>query len=160
MPFLEDLWKGTEEFFHALAEGWRNLIHRSGRALTRFVPTKKESEEPEIVEARWGLIAGELAETDDTVVARFEVPGLDREDIDITVVGNHLVVRGEKRFQKEEKNARYHLVESAYGAFERSLPIPAEVRPAEAEATYKKGVLTVRLPKVRPAQPIEIKIGK
>ena len=120
MPLFDNFRKGTKEFFHSLAEGWRNLIHRSGNALTRYVPTKKEVEQPEAFDARWGLVVSKVAETGDMVIFRMEIPGMNRDDLDMTLFGNHLIVRRKKRFHKEEKNAQYHLVESDYGAFERN----------------------------------------
>jgi HSP20 family protein len=73
---------------------------------------------------------------------------MDPGDFTILVDESQLVIRGEKRVEREEKKARYHVIEAAYGSFERRIPMPCEVDPDNAHAAYERGVLTVRLPRV------------
>jgi HSP20 family protein len=137
-----------------LSEGWRELLSRGGDSLTHFVHGRDEEEsEGGALSAsllrlpRWSLLAGEVEETDKDVLVRIEVPGMDKEDCRISIEGNMLYLSGEKRFERETHDSTYHVMERAYGAFQRAIPLPRNVDIDKAEATYKNGVLTVRLPK-------------
>lgn len=135
-----------------LSEGWRELLSRSGEALTHFSLSKDktvtESESQLPVLPRWSLLAGEVEETDKEIIVRVEVPGIEKEDWQITIDGNMLYLSGEKRFERITQDSTYHIMERAYGTFQRSIPLPHNVDTDRAEANYKNGVLTVRLPKV------------
>ena len=96
---------------------------------------------------RWGLVSGELEETARDVVVRVELPGMDKADCRITIEGNLLRLSGEKRFERDAHDSTYHVMERAYGAFERVIPLPRSVDVDKAEASFRNGVLTVRLPK-------------
>lgn len=132
-----------------LAEGWRELLSRCGNALTPFSRSKESGTDEDLPVAypRWGLLAGEVIERDQEIVVRIELPGLDKEDCTVQVEGNTLVVSGEKRFDRDTVGAHYHIMERAYGRFERSIPLPRNVDVEGAQASFKNGVLTVRLPK-------------
>ena len=96
---------------------------------------------------RWSLLAGELEETGHDVVVRFELPGMDKDDCTIHIEGNVLHLSGEKRFERDSSDSTYHVMERAYGAFQRSIALPRNVNVDQAKASFKNGVLTVRLPK-------------
>ena len=149
MAIFEPLRRGAEEFIESLGEGWDWLRERSASALTRFRTTSHPNDASELAprEDSWGLLASELAETDDEVVVRIEAPGLEEEDFSVSVQDGQLVVRGEKRWEREDRRAHYHLLESAYGAFERRFPLPCAVESDRAQARYRNGVLSVRLPR-------------
>ena len=89
----------------------------------------------------------DVSETDDAVVVRAEVPGLEAKDIDLSVMGNTLTIRGEKKEEAEEKEKNYRYHEVRYGAFSRAIDLPASVDVEHVKAECKKGVLTVTLPK-------------
>lgn len=136
-----------------LAEGWRELLSRSGEALTHFARSKdkeavteRDSQLPAL--PQWSLLAGEVEETDKEIIVRVEVPGIEKEDWQITIDGSMLYLSGEKRFERVTHDSTYHIMERAYGTFQRSIPLPRNVDTDRAEADYKNGVLTVRLPKV------------
>lgn len=133
--------------WESLSEGWRELLSRSGNALTQF--THKQAEEGGELAPypRWSLLAGEVEETDKEVVVRLEVPGMDKADCHIAIEANTLYLSGEKRLERETHDSTYHVMERAYGAFQRAIPLPGNVDPEQAAASYKNGVLTVRLPK-------------
>ena len=136
--------------WESLSEGWHELLSRSSDALTHFTRHKDEAQEEGSALAtfpRWSLLAGELEETDKDVLVRLELPGTEKDDCQITIEGNMLHLSGEKRFEREAHDSTYHLMERAYGAFERSIPLPRNVNVEQAEASFKNGVLTVRLPK-------------
>lgn len=135
-----------------LTEGWHELLSRSNEALTHFA-RKKDDEHAESSHSlpsfpRWGLLAGEVEETDKDILVRIEVPGVKKEDLQITIDGNMLYLSGEKRIERESHDSNYHIMERAYGAFHRAIPLPRNVTTDDAEATYKNGVLKIHLPKV------------
>lgn len=90
-----------------------------------------------------------------------EVPGMDEKNIEVTVANGTLIIKGEKQEEKEEKKKDYYLHERSFGAFERSFSVPEGVDADKIEASFKKGVLTVTLPKTpeaqKPAKKIEVK---
>lgn len=149
--------QGLERAWQSVQSGWRTLMDRASNALTRFMPgedAKQDDSSSAQLRASspsWGLLAAEMKETDKDVVVRIEAPGMDPDQFDIEVRDQHLIVRGEKRIERDSDEGRYHVTERAYGYFERVLPLPAEVEDGEAKASYKHGVLTVKLPKHRSA---------
>jgi len=102
--------------------------------------------------------AVDVSETAEQVVVKAEVPGIDVKDIDITLSGDVLTIKGEKKSEREEKEESYHLVERSYGSFTRSLKLPAAVEMDKIAARYEKGVLTVTCPKKEEVKPKAIEI--
>ncbi|MDH4051232.1 MAG: Hsp20/alpha crystallin family protein, partial [Rubrivivax sp.] len=92
------------------------------------------------------------------VLVRLEAPGLRKGDFDIQVAGDILVVRGEKRFERERVEGRWRMLQCAYGAFERRVRLPAAVRGDEAQARYRNGVLKIELPKQTPRRPRRVEV--
>lgn len=94
----------------------------------------------------------DVSETDKDVCVTAELPGMDEKDIDLALAESVLTLKGEKKVEKEEKEeGRYH-VERSYGAFQRRVMLPCDVDPDKSKATFKKGVLSVILPKTAKAQ--------
>jgi HSP20 family protein len=154
MSTLQQLREGVTHAWDRVVEGWGDLYRRAAGAITRFTPgaTKADadaSEHREVVarSSGWGLLAAEVFDDDDRVVVRIEAPGMDKDDLDVEVRDDYLVVRGEKRVSREGTHGRYHVSECAYGRFERAIPLPEEVESGKASARYKRGVLRVELPK-------------
>ncbi len=100
----------------------------------------------------------DVTETKDNLVVKAELPGIDPKDVEISLSGNVLTIKGEKKQEKEEKDENYHLVERRYGSFMRSIRLPVEVQEDKIEASYKNGILKVILPKSEKAKKKEIKI--
>jgi len=88
-----------------------------------------------------------------------ELPGIDAKDIDVSVSGDMLVLKGEKRQEKEEKDKNYHFSERAYGSFQRAFDLPASVDRDKVAADFSKGVLTITLPKTAEARKPQKKIA-
>jgi HSP20 family protein len=103
----------------------------------------------------------DMSEDEKTYKISAELPGLDSKDIDISVSGDMLVLKGEKRQEKEEKDKNYHYSERAYGSFQRAFELPASVDRDKVAADFSKGVLTITLPKTaqaqKPTKKIEVK---
>lgn len=94
----------------------------------------------------------DLTETKESLVVKAELPGLDVKDLDINISGNTLTLKGEKRQAKEEQDEHHHLVERSYGAFARTVELPATVAADKVKAAFKSGVLTITLPKTEEAK--------
>jgi len=133
--------------WESVSQGWNQLINRASSALTHFSSKNDEKDLAVLKSPRWGLMSAEVFDDDDTVVVRLEVPGLNAEDFDVSVVENVLMISGEKRFQREKTEGHYHVLERAYGHFSRSIPLGYEVDADSAEASYKNGVLRLELKK-------------
>lgn len=103
-------------------------------------------------------LALDVHESADDVTVRASIPGVKPEDIDISVTGDTLTIKGETREENEEKNGSYHLRERRYGAFQRSISLPTLVKADKASAEFENGVLTLTLPKVEEVKPKSIKI--
>lgn len=106
----------------------------------------------------------DISESDDKLLVRAELPGMDQKDVQVELANNVLTVKGEKKEEREEKKAEYHLRERSFGSFVRSIPLPFEADPNKVEASFAKGVLTVAIPKPTEAQQvtrrIEVKGGE
>ena len=102
--------------------------------------------------------AFDVSETQNELIVKGEVPGMDQKDIDINLSDGLLTIKGEKKHEKEDKNENYHCVERHYGKFSRTMRVPFEVEADKVDATYKDGVLKVTLPKSETAKPKKIEI--
>jgi HSP20 family protein len=94
----------------------------------------------------------DVVESESEIEISVELPGMEEKDIDVTLSDNVLTIRGEKKSEREEKKKDYHLSERSYGSFSRSLPLPSGVDTEQLKAEFKKGVLTIRLPKTPEAK--------
>ena len=94
----------------------------------------------------------DVSETKDAMIVTTELPGVDANEIGLTLTGNLLTLKGEKEKRTEEKEERYHRVERTHGAFLRSVRLPMAVDGSKITATFKSGVVVVTLPKMRAAK--------
>ena len=105
--------------------------------------------------------AMDVAETDKAYEVTAELPGMSESDVEVVASNGVLTIKGEKKEEKEEKKKDYYLSERRYGSFERRMQIPEDVNADKIEAAFKKGVLTVTLPKKaeaqKPTKKIEVK---
>jgi HSP20 family protein len=100
----------------------------------------------------------DLMETEASLVAEVEVPGINADDIDISVTSDMLTVTGEKKQQTDEQGKNYHVLERAYGRFSRSIPLPTAVNPDRVEARYKDGILRITMGKSQGAKSKRIEV--
>ena len=100
----------------------------------------------------------DVAEEDDAITVRAEVPGCKAEDIEISVYGNTLTISGEKKMSEEKKEKGYYHVESSYGSFRRELTLPTDVEQDKVNAECKDGVLCITLPKAAKAKAVKVKV--
>ncbi|MBI4760201.1 MAG: Hsp20/alpha crystallin family protein [Chloroflexi bacterium] len=94
----------------------------------------------------------DVSETDREITVVAELPGMEPEDINLTLSRNILTISGEKRSEVEEEDRHFYRVERSYGSFCRSIPLPDEVDEDKIDATFKRGVLKVKLPKTAEAR--------
>ena len=105
-----------------------------------------------------GTVAVDMYQTDDAIVVKSSIPGIKPEDIDISITGDTLTIKGETRAEEEIHEENYLRRERRYGAFCRTLTLPLPVVTAKAEAEFENGVLTLTLPKAEEVKPRTIKI--
>lgn len=150
-----ELERGIARAWEGLTEGWREILSRSNGALTRF----RRGVSKEIVGSvreefpSWSLLAAECWETAQSVIVRVEVPGMNKGDLDVSIQGSTLYIRGEKRSEGEHRGRLYLLMERAYGRFERTITLPSNIDRKHAEVTYHSGVVTVIVPKTEALPP-------
>jgi HSP20 family protein len=138
----------------------RGEVSRFGTEMDKLFDRFFESgTSPWTVEGSQWVPSVDVSETGKKVIVKAEIPGMDPKDIDISVNGNRLTLRGERKHEHEEKGENFHRMERSYGAFSRTIELPAEIDSNKVEATYKKGVLKVTLPKTKesPTKKIEVK---
>lgn len=100
----------------------------------------------------------DIYETDDKVVLKADLPGIDQKDIDLRIEDGMLVLKGERKFEREKSQEDFHRIERAYGAFQRTFRLPGSVDQTQVQATHKDGVLEVVLTKKEETRPFQIKV--
>jgi HSP20 family protein len=100
----------------------------------------------------------DIMETENELVLKADVPGVELKDIDIQLENGTLTVKGERKFEKEENNKGFHRMERSYGTFVRYFTLPDTVDAEHVHAAYEAGVLTITLPKKEVAKPKTIKV--
>ena len=105
-----------------------------------------------------GALAVDMYETDQDVVIKSSVPGVKAEDIDITITGDTLTIKGETKAEEKVEKANYVRQERRYGAFSRSMTLPTSIVAEKAKAEFENGVLTLTLPKAEEVKPKAIKV--
>jgi HSP20 family protein len=132
---FQDFWKGPRFSF-----GWPEELRLRKGKLGLQVP------------------AVEIYDEKEDVVVKAELPGMKKEDLEINLAGDILTIKGEKKREEEAKEKDYYFSERSFGSFERSIDIPQKVLPDKVRATFKDGILEVRLQKSEEAKRKEIKI--
>jgi len=134
--------------FRELEEWERRFDDLFGRPLWRLP-----------VEEKGWMPAVDVFEKEDKFVVKAELPGMKDEDIDVSVVGDTLSIKGEKKTETEIKDEDYYRCERSYGSFYRSIPLPSNVDADKIEASFEDGVLEVALPKSAKVKPKKIAVS-
>jgi HSP20 family protein len=155
-----ELERSVSRAWEGLTEGWREVLTRGNGALTQFVRAAKQKKGEEVTKdfPRWGFLASECWETAQAIIVRIELPGMRKEDIDVCVSRGRLKVRGEKRYAPGDGPRYYHLMERAFGRFERTIALPPDTDAKRAEVSYQDGIITVILPKIEATPPTQLSI--
>lgn len=153
MSSIAEIKRGLSRAWESLAEGWRELTSRASEAITHFNPVHRANDEDQsqrqlvAASCRWGVLPAEVSIDADAVQVSLEVPGMNAEDFHIEVLEDTLVVRGQKHVERRAQRGQYHVLERAYGSFERAIPLPIAVDENNASAKYERGVLHLTLPR-------------
>ena len=142
--------------FKEMEEMEKRLSSYFGRLPVSTNSDKKEA----ITVAEWSPLV-DISEDEKEYVIKAEIPEMKKEEIKLNVHDDVLTITGERKYEKEEKNKKYHRVERAYGSFVRSFTLPEDAEGSKINAEYKDGVLKVHLPKSEKAKPkaIEVKVS-
>jgi HSP20 family protein len=101
----------------------------------------------------------DIKDTPDAIVMQADLPGIDEEDLDVTVTGNRLMVSGKREAEEEQKGETWYACERSYGSFQRTFTLPEGCDAENLRASLEKGVLTLHIPKRAQSQPKKIQIG-
>ncbi|MDQ7858605.1 MAG: Hsp20/alpha crystallin family protein [Armatimonadota bacterium] len=102
--------------------------------------------------------AVEIAETDNEVIVKAELPGIDPKNVEVSVTGEGLSIKGEAKAETEDRKRNYYRRELRYGMFQRTIALPTEVKSEETKATFRNGILEVRVPKADRVRPKTVKV--
>jgi HSP20 family protein len=135
-----------------------NVVSLQGRLNSLFQDYSRSHSESEKASTAAFVPAVDIYEDEHKIVLKLEVPGLKQEDLDIQLEKSTLTVRGERKFEKEEKEENFRRIERRYGSFVRSFTVPTTVNPEGVKASYDAGVLRIELEKRAEAKPKQIKV--
>lgn len=128
-------------------------------ALLGRTPVKTNDEQQEaLTVAEWAPVV-DIVEDDNQYVITAELPGLQKEDIKVRIQNDALTISGERKYEKEEKDKKFHRVERAYGSFSRRFTIPENSDGEKVSAEFKDGILQVHLPKTETVKPKQIEVA-
>jgi HSP20 family protein len=125
-----------------------------------LTPQRVANGREDMTVAQWFPLV-DITEDDREYLIKAELPEVKKEEVKVTVENGVLTVSGERRFEKEEKERKYHRVERSYGSFTRSFSVPDDADDSKVSADFKDGILTIRLAKSEKARPraIEVNVG-
>ncbi len=136
---------------------FREVVALQNRLNSVFGNLNTESESP-LTTASF-VPAVDVYEDEKKVVLKLEVPGIEEKDLDVRVENHTLTVKGERKFEKEEKEENFHRIERRFGSFYRAFTLPSTVDTENIDAKYETGVLKLELKKKPEAQPKQIKVN-
>jgi len=137
----------------------RELEDFQNRILSAFKPTShgNGNGQEALAMAEWSPLV-DVAEDDKEYVISAELPDVNKEDVKVTLENGMLTITGERKFEKEEKNKKYHRIERSYGSFARSFTLPTDGDAGKVDAQFKDGMLRVRVAKSEAARPKQIEV--
>jgi HSP20 family protein len=135
---------------------FRDIQHEMNRLFDRFLG--RPSATASGTDRQTWMPVVDMYETSDDLVVNVELPGVREKEISLSITGDLLTVKGEREFNNQLRDDNYLHMERVYGKFERSIRVPMPVQADRVAATYRDGVLEVRLPKTEEIRPKEIKI--
>src|ERR687890_1735452 len=133
-------------------------LHRLNRILDEAFAGPAFAEQGDVITSTW-FAPTDVSEDANSLRITMELPGVNAEDVRLSLENNILTIRGEKKHQSDESNERVHRFERTYGMFERTFALPNIVDPEKIEARYENGVLFVMIPKAERAKPREIRVN-
>jgi HSP20 family protein len=137
---------------------FREVVTLQNRLNSLFPDYNRGTGENELVSTASFVPPVDIYEDEHRIILKLEIPGMNQEDLDIQLENNSLTVRGERKFEKEEKEENFHRIERRYGSFYRAFTIPNTVSADSVKADYDAGVLRIQLEKRAEAKPKQIKV--
>lgn len=137
---------------------FRDLLSLPEEVGRVFGRTFGELAEPFFARGAWAPSL-DMYETDNEIVVKAELPGLTSKDIDITVNEDSLTIKGERRLSDEVKEENYYRLERRYGMFQRVVPLPSPILKDKVKATFREGVLEIKMPKTKEIKPKRVKVA-
>jgi HSP20 family protein len=134
-----------------------DLQNRLATLFGRAPVRRQDGQEESMTVAEWAPVV-DISENDKEYLIKAELPGIKKEDVHISVEKGVLTISGERKFEKEEKDKKYHRVERAYGAFVRTFIVPDDAEADKVAAEFKDGLLTIHIPKSEKAKPKQIEV--
>ncbi len=134
-----------------------DVSNHLNRIFKRF-PVRTEPDRELLTMADWTPTV-DITETDAAYLIKGEIPGVNKEDVKITIEDGMVTMRGERKMEKEEKNKEFHRIERSYGSFMRSFRVPDDVDEAAVKAEFKDGMINVTLPKSAKAKSKAINVS-
>ncbi|WP_029520481.1 Hsp20/alpha crystallin family protein [Persephonella sp. IF05-L8] len=125
------------------------------KVFNELVPTPKSGE---LVEVTTWNPRVDVYEKDNKLIIEAEIPGAKKEDVEVKIKDNAVVIKGEVKREEEEKDKTYYRTERFYGVFERVIPLPVEVKAEEAKASFDNGVLKIEIPKAIEEKEVKIEV--
>jgi HSP20 family protein len=138
-------WRSFDELHREMDRLFEDFLGRSARR--------------KALEERVWAPAVDILDKKDKIVVRAEIPGVDKKDVKVTVEGDTLIIRGERKAEEKVKGEDYYACELSYGAFSRSIYLPVKVNQEKVIANFKNGILEVTIPKAKGAEPKEIEVS-
>lgn len=139
-------------------EPFRNLVDIQGEVNRLFDAVVGRPATGSMAQGRPWMPAVDMHETKDDLVLRLELPGIREKDVAVSITGDLLSIKGERRWEDESKDHKFLHVERLYGQFERLVQLPMAVQADKVKAAYRDGVLEITLPKAEELKPREIKV--
>lgn len=138
-------WRSFDELHREMDRLFEDFFGRSAKRET-------------LAERVWAP-AVDVIDKKDKIVVKAELPGVEKKDVKVTVEGDVLTIRGERKAEEKVKDEDYYACELCYGSFSRSVYLPVKVDPAKIKAEFKDGILSVTVPKAKEAAPKEIEVS-
>jgi len=138
--------------FRELEDVSNRLNRVFGRPLARMEPNEM------FTVADWTPSA-DISETDTAYLIKAEIPGVNKEDVKVTIENGMLTIQGERKMEKEEKDKKFHRIERSYGSFMRSFRVPDDADESAVKAEFKDGVLNITLTKSAKAKPKAVNVS-
>lgn len=151
MP-IKDLIPWTRRGSQLASEGAEHPVLAMQRDINRVFDGFLERFNSPFAASNGAFPRTDVAETENEVEVSLELPGIDEKDIDVSIANDVLTIRGEKKNGREEKRQGFYLAERSYGAFHRAIALPPGVDGDKAKAEFKRGILTITLPKTPEAR--------
>jgi len=138
--------------FRELEDVSNRLNRVFGRPLARMEPNEM------FTVADW-MPSADISETDTAYLIKAEIPGVNKEDVKVTIENGMLTIQGERKMEKEEKDKKFHRIERSYGSFMRSFRVPDDADESAVKAEFKDGVLNITLTKSAKAKPKAVNVS-